>query len=527
MSYEFSPGTAPALTIEKANKPVYNLKKTDAVFAVLMLVLGFLFWELLPPEARYDYSNDYPDTGTLIGFKLPGLGATLFFLLALAICFVWMSLKGFRQNIKSGAALLAAVLGSLPFFLYGDLPIHIFLFLFELLACLIWVCFTCRTEIVKSFGGFVFFDAVNQAFIVPFANFSALPATKKVLAKRGAGRRLIAAFIGVVVSVPLIFGVLALLMHADNSFKNILDGFTGIVGPGRVWSYLWKILLGIPVALYIFGLVHGNMSKRRAGLITNESAHHFVDKAHRIPSAAVYAPLIILCIIYLIFIAALAGYLTAAFGSDLPGGYTYAEYARRGFFELCAVAAINLCALGFAWLFSKRKAGGHPKPLRIIGGTLTALTLLLIMTAASKMIMYVDAYGLSRLRLYTLWFLLVLACTFIVLLIWHIRPSGAGKPLVITCVILFLSLYLANTDGMIARYNVKNYLDGGLKTVDVEMLVNMSDATAPWLYELYQNAPDSELRLAAKSGLDDTYKEDKSFNLQSKVIAENIHKKLP
>jgi hypothetical protein len=237
-------------------------------------------------------------------------------------------------------------------------------------------------------------------------------------------------------------------------------------------------------------------------MITGEQAHNFVDKAHKIPSAAVYAPLLLLNALYLVFFAVMTTYLVSGFSQKLPAGYdTYAEYARRGFFELCFIAAINLFALGFAWLLSKRAAGGHPKPLRIIGGMLTALTLLLIATAASKMLMYVDSYGLSRLRLYTLWFMLVLACVFIVLLIWHLRPFNAGKPIAIACVILFLALVLSNTDGIIAKHNVESYLDGKTERVDVVMLSELSDAAVPALKTLSEKAPDKRVRSKAKTAL--------------------------
>jgi hypothetical protein len=520
----------PAYTLPSSETPPYNKKsayeprKSDIVFAAVMLILGFLFWECLTPRGVRTVTRDaviYEDIP-------PGFGVTLFFLLALAVCATYMYMNGCRQNAKSAVALASATLGALPFFLFDALPINIFLLLFEMLVCLIWVCFTCRTEIVKKFGGFAFFDAINQAFVVPFANFGALPASiGQFFKKHSGGKRLLFAAIGVIVSVPLIIGVLSLLAQADDSFSNLLDKAAEIVKPETLWSYAWKVLLGIPVAMYIFALASGNTAKRRTDFIKEGHAHNFVDKAHRIPATAVYAPLIILCVIYLVFIAAMAGYLTSAFASDLPADFTYAEYARRGFFELCAVAAINLCALAFAWMFGKRGASKHPKPLRVIGGLMSTLTLLLIAAAASKMIMYVDVYGLSRLRLYTLWAMLALVCVFVALLIWHIRPKGAGKPIILVCVALFLGLYFANTDGIIAKHNVKNYLDGNLKTVDTKMLADMSDATVPWLDELCKNASDSEVRLDAENVLKAKLDREKNFNLQSKMATSSVAIRVP
>jgi hypothetical protein len=49
------------------------------------------------------------------------------------------------------------------------------------------------------------------------------------------------------------------------------------------------------------------------------------------------------------------------------------------------------------------------------------------------------------------------------------------------------------------------------------MLADMSDATVPWLDELCKNAPDSEVRLDAKTILNAKLDKEKNFNLQSKM----------
>jgi hypothetical protein len=469
-----------------------------------MLALGFLFWAWFAPKTLgttvvENYSEGY------LSYEqaAPALGAFLFFVSSVAAAGIWMFARGIRQNAKSLTVLAVIIAGALPFVLYDSLPIYIFLFFFELLACLIWVCFSCKTEVTQKFGGYVFFDIVNQLFIVPFANFGAIFGVgKSAFKNRKCGKGLLVAIIGIVVALPIIAGVIALLISADESFRLMTDKVFALFKPEYIWRYTWEAVLGIPVAMYIFGQVYGNAARRRTDIIKDESAHNFVDKAHRIPSAAVYAPVIILCALYLIFFAAMASYLTSAFGGELPDGYSYAEYARRGFFELCAVATINLFVIAFAWLLSKRNAGGHPKPLRVMGGVLSVLTLMLIATAISKMVMYIGAYGLSRLRLYTMWFMIVLACVFLITLIWHLRPCGAGRPMVIVCALLVLALFLSNSDGVIAKYNVEKYESLKLKTVDVEMLEYLSDAATPYIIELSKNAPDNQTRERAKNALE-------------------------
>jgi hypothetical protein len=493
-SHTAAPKTPPKSTPNSA----LNTRAVDYIFIIVMLTLGFLFWEWLTPKTL-------ELTGYYEGYKAaPALGAFLFIISSVVAAVIWMFARGIRQNAKSLAVLAIIIAGALPFLLYDSLPIYIFLFFFELLACLIWVCFSCGTEVTQKFGGYFFFDIINQLFVIPFVNFGAIFGVgKSAFKNRKGGNGLLVAIIGTVVALPIIAGVIALLISADESFRLMTDKVFALFKPDDYFRrYAWEVFLSVPVAMYIFGQVYGNATRRRTDIIKDESARNFVGKAHRIPSAAVYAPIIILCALYLIFFAAMASYLTSAFGGELPGGFSYAEYARRGFFELCAVAAINLFVLAFAWLLSKRKAGDHPKPLRVMGGILAGLTLLLIATALSKMVLYIDAYGLSRLRLYTTWFMIVLACIFLITLLRHLRPFNAGKPMIIVCALLALALFLSNSDGVIAKYNVEKYESLKLETVDVEMLEYLSDAATPYIIELSKNAPDNQIRERAKIALE-------------------------
>jgi len=156
--------------------------------------------------------------------------------------------------------------------------------------------------------------------------------------------------------------------------------------------------------------------------------------------------------------------------------------------------------MAFTYSFAKREAGEHPKAMRILTCLLSIMTVLLIATAVSKMLLYIDAYGLSRLRIYTLWFLILLFVVFVILIIWHIRPFNAGRPIVISSVALLLVLFLANTDGLIAKYNVWQYENGKIRTsaVDTDMLAGMSDAVLPHLASLRDNAENFSVSLAAR-----------------------------
>lgn len=92
------------------------------------------------------------------------------------------------------------------------------------------------------------------------------------------------------------------------------------------------------------------------------------------------------------------------------GGMTYAQYARSGFFQLCAVCAINGCVIAAAHFTGKERNGSRLKRPVIV---MCLLSLLLLCTAGAKMAMYIAAYGLTPKRiissLFLLWLMLVFA----------------------------------------------------------------------------------------------------------------------
>jgi len=55
-------------------------------------------------------------------------------------------------------------------------------------------------------------------------------------------------------------------------------------------------------------------------------------------------------------------------------------------------------------------------------------------------------------------------------------------------------LCFGNVDGLIARYNIDRYNQGTLESLDVEALGDLSDAAVPYMYELYLETDDDDLK---------------------------------
>ena len=112
---------------------------------------------------------------------------------------------------------------------------------------------------------------------------------------------------------------------------------------------------------------------------------------------------IVLALVAALFVAFLAVQARVLVGGrelvEATVGLGYAEYARSGFFQLLACAGLALPLVLFAdWA----AVPGDRRRARIVGlsGALVAMVLVVLASAARRMSLYVDAYGLSELRLY-------------------------------------------------------------------------------------------------------------------------------
>lgn len=85
-------------------------------------------------------------------------------------------------------------------------------------------------------------------------------------------------------------------------------------------------------------------------------------------------------------------------------GLTYAEYARRGFWQLLAVTMLTLAVVGWAVRRAARETVADRVWLRALLGALVVLTLVIVASALNRMWLYQEAYGWTVLRV------LVLAC---------------------------------------------------------------------------------------------------------------------
>ncbi|MBD9256061.1 MAG: GNAT family N-acetyltransferase [Ruthenibacterium lactatiformans] len=272
---------------------------------------------------------------------------------------------------------------------------------------------------------------------------------------------------GVALALLCLCFVLPLLMAADDGFASLLSGFVGRLAAWfSGWRDSWtefvvKVFFALPTALYLYGLVYGAVRGRRACVYDKKEVCAVQRGLRFAPRSTVLTALFVLCAVYLLFISMQAKYLFGAFWGALPEGFSYSEYARQGFFELCRVAAINIVLLLAANVMSRAQAAENCL-LRVCNTALSALTLLLLATAAAKMALYIAAYGLTVKRVLASVFLVWMACVFVCVILRQFRTVALVRVAVFLGAVLFALLCVLPVGDGISTYNAARVQAGTL-----------------------------------------------------------------
>lgn len=208
------------------------------------------------------------------------------------------------------------------------------------------------------------------------------------------------------ICVPLLMALVPLLMTADEVFDY---GITHLVGSLDVASLLLHAALTLTPFPFVFSLIvgveHRASADAAADANANANAGTTADAdAARRPFDPLVASIVlgVVLALYAAFCAVQIMFLFA--GAALPSGTTYAAYARSGFFQLLVVAALNLAGFGLVLRFAPRT--------RILTGMqigLIAATAVMLASAALRLGLYIDAYGLTWLRYLSITFIALLA----------------------------------------------------------------------------------------------------------------------
>lgn len=282
--------------------------------------------------------------------------------------------------------------------------------------------------------------------------------------------------LGLLIAVPVLAVVVALLISADAAFAGLIEQLPEFRFGEAVVTVLFGSFLAMILVSYLLTMRH-----RAAVAATQPQRKGFGGLTINTVLAA-------LSLVYVVYLLSQLAYFVGGFSGILPEGYTMAEYARRGFFEMAVLCGINLAvmAVSMALVAKNPKA---PLMTRLLCLFIGLVTLFFVASASAKMALYIQSYGLTRLRLLTEVIMLFLGVSTIVVCIWVFEPRLPYMKAVIVTALLFGALVIwGDVDTVVAHYNVTAYQQGVLKTVDVPYLQELNASSIPYLQALTEDS---------------------------------------
>jgi hypothetical protein len=320
------------------------------------------------------------------------------------------------------------------------------------------------------------------------AALALVDATLRVETARAAGwRRAAAVARGLAIAIPLVAVFGALFMSADAVFENLVLNVVRIdIGPIVGHVLLFSISAWLATG-YLRGFLTGTEPPLLRALWRDSALVGLTPKRPTLGITEVATALAALNLLFLIFVIVQFRYL---FGGDtlvqVTPDLTYAEYARRGFFELVfAVVLVVPILLAADWLLARRSRR-DALVFRVLAGVQIGLVLAITASAFQRLRLYHASYGLTESRFYAMVLLIWIGA----MLVWLAstvlrgrRDSFAFGTLASGLATVAL-LFVINPDAIIARANVARMTSADAPVrFDVAYATSLSADAVPVLIE--------------------------------------------
>lgn len=297
-------------------------------------------------------------------------------------------------------------------------------------------------------------------------------------------RRLRPILLGLALALPVVLMLNGLLTSADPIFAARMDEMFSFLKIERLPEYLFRLIYILILAFLFSGvLLH-------ALFPTRSSTRPDADQRVLNPFLGFTETMIVLgavVLLFAVFVTIQFQYLFGGQANITATGFTYAEYARRGFNELVGVAVLSLGLYLALDAVAQRETPLRARIFRASAAVLLALVLVILSSALMRLMLYQQAYGLTRLRLQTLIFIpwlgaLLLAA--VALILWNVK-GRMGLAFLTAAVGFCLTLTLVNMDATIVRYNLQRAQAG--EELDSWYFIQLSPDAVPAMVDGYLN----------------------------------------
>lgn len=473
------------MTTSENDTPSMNTPPSD--LAPVFIVGGGLVMGFIGDILFYNYGQ---------GINIPlyvGLGLTL---LAALIYF-------FRPRLYIPNMLFAipAIFCAVAMGLFISPALSFFNFCFALLSILIMVTFGREPRLLggewRVFVVGLIEISIGGILIIPILVLNSAAQWARTLTGDTPtnSRTAFAIMRGCLLALPIIIVFALLLGSADIVSGNFLEDVFSIFYFKDLEELIAHLsLIGVLAWLTIFTL--GTLLHNHPLLRTRE--YPDLTQNFRLGFIEISIVLGSLTALFLFFVIIQAAYLFGGESNITSQGYTYAEYARRGFFELIAVSILTMGLIVGARLIAKVDTPRHEQTLQGLSIGLILMALIMLVSAYRRLSLYEDAYGYTHLRVVSHVFMIWLGLLFLILIadLLKVYPNLFWMGSVGVSVGFWMTLNIINLDAFIAKHNIERYTQ--TNKLDTVYLFSLSDDAVPAMIQLLD---DEEMQARAKAEL--------------------------
>jgi hypothetical protein len=304
---------------------------------------------------------------------------------------------------------------------------------------------------------------------------------------------------GLLIALPVVAIFASLLASADVVFSQQLDKFIEMFNLEKLPEYIFRAMYILMGAYVIAGVILHSATQSKDENLIGE------DKPVIAPFLGFTEASIVLGSVFALFLSFVVIQFQYFFGGNTNiriDGYTYSEYAVRGFGELVTVAFFTLLMLLGLSGVTRRESEGQRRAFSGLGVGLALLVLVMLVSAYQRLMLYESAYGFSRLRAYThvvlVWIGLLLVATIVLEILRRERAFAFAA--ILAALGFAVSISLLNVDAFIVKQNIQrevrgqtDYKDdfsstsrGEGETLDAAYFLDLSDDAVPALVDAYQ-----------------------------------------
>ncbi len=412
-----------------------------------------------------------------------GLNVVLFMIPLLTFVYIFLRKNEKINNKKGLLYLIPMSLLSLTYLLFDDTS-------FSALNCiaitvLFGVLYVFTIKPVDRLSELV--DEAISLLVVPITyigNFFRV-STAKIREKIKVSKKARKILLSCLIVLPIVLIVVSLLSSADLIFGELFDKiFGGIID--FIEDVIFDDFFGrLIVFIIVFFAIGTSMMyilyeypKKNDKKIVKETKTRDVFTIKLLVS--------VLNVIYIIFdVIQIKSLMLHSVATTI----NYAEYARRGFFELLIVSVINIAIILVSKKFETKDNEKEFNYINIMNVLMVFLTIIIIVSSFLRMNLYESAYGYTTLRL-LVYVALMTETILMIPTVMYIFNSNIKifKSYIVIILCAYVITNYMDIDYLVARRNVNRYYVN--EKIDIDYLKNYGYDNIPVLVELYNKTDD-------------------------------------